>query len=58
MRYLLGNANNLGEAIRLWEGMRRTLGMNFMVGSAGDRRAVVFEEMRGYGAMFMANDPR
>jgi len=43
MRQLLGRANNLNEAIKIWNSTKNTLGMNFMFGSASDKKAVVFE---------------
>ena len=58
MRSVLGNANNLKNAIKIWNSTKNTLGMNFMFGSAFDKKAVVFEEMRGYSAMFDDYDPR
>jgi hypothetical protein len=58
MRNILMKANNLSESIKLWNSTKNTLGMNFMIGSGTDKKAVVFEEMRGYSAMFFDNDPR
>lgn len=36
-------ANNLNEAIKLWNSTKNTLGMNFMFASGTDKKAVVFE---------------
>jgi hypothetical protein len=43
MRSVLMRANNLNEAIKIWNSTKTTLGMNFMIGSAIDKKAVVFE---------------
>lgn len=51
-------ANNLNEALKLWNQTRNTLGMNFMLGSGTDKKAVVIETMRDYSAIFYDNDPR
>lgn len=58
MRTVMMRANNLNEAIKIWNSTKNTLGMNFMIGSAIDKKAVVFEEMRGYSAMFYDYDAR
>ncbi len=58
MRYVMMKANNLQEAIKYWNATENTLGMNFMFGSGEDKKAVVFQTMRGYSAMFSDNDPR
>jgi hypothetical protein len=41
MRYIMMKANNLNEAIKLWNQTKNTLGMNFMLGSGSDKKAVV-----------------
>ena len=51
-------ANNLNEAIKLWNQTKNTLGMNFMLGSSSDKKAVVVQTMRAYNAWFYDNDPR
>ena len=58
MRYIMMRANNLSEGMKLWNETRNTLGMNFMIGSAADKKAVVIETMRDYSAIFYDNDPR
>jgi hypothetical protein len=33
-------ANNLSEGLKIWNQTKNTLGMNFMLGSAVDKKAV------------------
>lgn len=58
MRYIMMKANNLNEALKVWNQTKNTLGMNFMLGSGSDKKAVVIETMRDYSAIFYDNDPR
>ncbi len=58
MRYIMMKANNLNQAIKYWNATKNTLGMNFMISSAVDKKALVIETMRGYSAIFSDNDPR
>jgi hypothetical protein len=40
MRYVMMNARNLKEALTIWKQTNNTLGMNFMIGSAADGKAI------------------
>lgn len=41
MRYIMMKSNNLSQALQYWNSTKNTLGMNFMIGSAVDKKAVV-----------------
>ena len=62
MRYVMMNAHNLDEAIKIWKSTNNTLGMNYMIASANDLKsgkpAVALETMRNYTAFFFDNDKR
>lgn len=40
MRYIMMKAENLKGALDLWNQTKNTLGMNFMIGSGSDKKAV------------------
>ena len=40
LRYIMMNANNLAESLNIWKKTNNTLGMNFMIGSGNDGKAV------------------
>lgn len=58
LRYIMERANNLQEAMTLWNGTTNTVGFNHGIGSASDNRFTVLETMYHNTAEFGSLDPR
>eukprot|EP00003_Mantamonas_plastica_P014101 TRINITY_DN2450_c0_g1_i2.p2 TRINITY_DN2450_c0_g1~~TRINITY_DN2450_c0_g1_i2.p2 ORF type:complete len:299 (+),score=110.28 TRINITY_DN2450_c0_g1_i2:442-1338(+) len=63
LRYVMENAKNLQEGIKVWKSTKNTVGFNHMITSASDAKtggpaAVAMETMYDYTAFFNDNDPR
>lgn len=58
LRYVMEKAATISEAVDIWTHTNNTVGFNFMVTSAEEQNAVVFETKGGYTAYFESMDPR
>lgn len=58
LRHVMAYADNLAEAMDIFAGTNNTVGFNFMVGSASDKKALCMETMAGYTATFGSMDDR
>jgi hypothetical protein len=60
LRHLMAYSptGSVEEAKSIWEGTNNTVGFNFMVGSASDKRAMCMETMQDFTAYFADMDER
>jgi hypothetical protein len=57
MRRVMEEAGGVDEAAALIQGARRTVGVNYVIASAAERRAVVVETTRRHARVFTDDDP-
>lgn len=58
LRHIMAYSKNLDEAMAIWKDTNNTVGFNFMIGSATDKRSRCMETQKDYTAYFDDMDSR